>query len=62
MNLSEAVPKPCEEGRPEQQTAFKGHCSDRMTDRLIEAMALHHHVHSDPQSVTPVTILFCGTP
>lgn len=42
----------------EWQQVFRDHRRDRMTDRLIEAVPLHHIVNSDPQSVTPVTILF----
>lgn len=45
-------------GRLEWQQVFKDHRCDRMTDRLIEAVPLHHTANSDPQSVTPVTILF----
>lgn len=45
-------------GRLEWQQVFKDHRRDRMTDRLIEAVPLHHTANSDPQSVTPVTILF----
>lgn len=45
-------------GRPEWQPVFRDHRRDRMTDRLIEAVPLHHIANSDPQSVTPVTILF----
>lgn len=45
-------------GRPEWQPVFRDLRCDRMTDRLIEAVPLHHIANSDPQSVTPVTILF----
>lgn len=45
-------------GWPEWQPVFRDHRRDRMTDRLIEAVPLHHIANSDPQSVTPVTILF----
>lgn len=44
-------------GWPEWQPVFRDHRRDRMTDRLIEAVPLHHIVNSDLQSVTPVTIL-----
>lgn len=45
-------------GRPEWQPVFRDHRGVRMTDRLIEAVPLHHIANSDPRSVTPVTILF----
>lgn len=45
-------------GWPEWQPVFRDHRRDRMTDRLIEAVPLHHIANSDPRSVTPVTILF----
>lgn len=47
-------------GRSEWQPVFRDHRRDRMTDRLIEAVPLHHIVNSDPRSVTPVSILFLG--
>lgn len=45
-------------GWTEWQPVFRDPGCDRMTDRLIEAVPLHHKVNFDPQSVTPVTILF----
>lgn len=42
-------------GLLEWQQVFRDHRHDRMTDRLIEAVPLHHTANSDPQSVTPVT-------
>lgn len=35
-------------GWPEWQPVFRDHRRDRMTDRLIEAVPLHHIANSDP--------------
>lgn len=59
MSVSQRQSHGCvKRGWPEWQRVFRDRRCDRMTDRLIEAVPLHHIVNSDPQSVTPVTILF----
>lgn len=49
MKVSQRQKHGCvKRGWPEWQPVFRAHRHDRMTDRLIEAVPLHHAVNFDP--------------